>query len=152
MCGAPNSASIAGPSGVRVSVRPSCHRRWWNAGDRNATLASSGPSPRRIKQPRGIRPDIDSGADLGQPARLFVDLDVEAGLQQADRGGEPADPAADDRDGCVPRCHASHHGRLPNSAPTNQETTVDEIRFGPQLRCNIPTSHFSVEIQQRRRY
>ena len=36
-----------------------------------------------------------------EPARLLVDLDVEAGLQQADRGGEPADAAADDRNGNV---------------------------------------------------
>jgi hypothetical protein len=42
--------------------------------------------PETKQEPRGIRPDIDSGTDLGQPACLFVHLDVEPGLQQADRG------------------------------------------------------------------
>ena len=47
---------------------------------------------------RGVRPDIDAGADLAEQARLLVDLNVEAGLQQADRRGQPADAAADDGD------------------------------------------------------
>ena len=50
---------------------------------------------------RGVRPDVDAGADLGEQARLLIDLHVEAGLQQADRGGQPADAAADDRDSDV---------------------------------------------------
>ena len=59
--------------------------------------------PEPDQEPRRVRPDVDAGADLGEPARLLVDLDVEAGLQQADRGGQPADAAADDRNGNVLR-------------------------------------------------
>ena len=47
------------------------------------------------QQARGVRPDVDAGADFGQQARLLVDLHVEAGLQQAKRRGEAADAAAD---------------------------------------------------------
>ena len=60
-----------------------------------AFLAKSEPD----QDARGVRADVDAGADLAEQARLLVDLHVEAGLQQADRGGEPADAAADDGDG-----------------------------------------------------
>ena len=59
-----------------------------------AFLAKAEPD----QKARRVRPDVDAGADFGEQARLLIDLHVEAGLQQADRGGEPADAAADDRD------------------------------------------------------
>ena len=62
--------------------------------DLGAFLAEAEPD----QDPRCVRPDIDARADLREQARLLVDLHVEAGLQQVERGGEPADAAADDRD------------------------------------------------------
>ena len=62
---------------------------------------------------RCIRADVDAGADLAEQARLLVHLYVEAGLQQADRGGESADAAADDGD---PDVFGRHHAtRLPRT-------------------------------------
>src|ERR1041384_500858 len=54
---------------------------------------------------RGVRADVDAGAHLAEQARLLVDLDVKAFFQQADRGGQPADPAADDGNSQVLRSH-----------------------------------------------
>ena len=45
-----------------------------------------------------VRPHVDSAADFGQLGRLLVDLDVEAGSVQGDRGGETAEAGADDGD------------------------------------------------------
>ena len=45
-----------------------------------------------------VRPHVDAAADLGQLGRLLVDIDLEAGLAQRQRGGEAADAAADHRD------------------------------------------------------
>ena len=83
-------------SRVKVSVQPSvpaalveerrakCHT--------GAFLAEAEP----YQDSRSVRADVDTGANLAQEARLLIDLHVIAGLQQADRGGEPADTAADD--------------------------------------------------------
>jgi len=47
---------------------------------------------------RRVRPHVDAAADMGQGGRLFVDVDVEPGAAQRQRGGEPADAGADHGD------------------------------------------------------
>jgi hypothetical protein len=47
---------------------------------------------------RGVRPHVDAAADMGQGGRLFVDIDLEPGAAQRQRGGEPADAGADHGD------------------------------------------------------
>jgi hypothetical protein len=47
-----------------------------------------------VQNARSVRADLDAGTDLAQGDRLLIDVDVEAGLQQRERGGEPADTAA----------------------------------------------------------
>ena len=50
------------------------------------------------QQARGVGADLDAGADLADARRLLVDMDVEPGLQQMQRGRQAADAAADDGD------------------------------------------------------
>ena len=45
-----------------------------------------------------IRAHVDAAADLGELGRLLVDVDLEPGSAQRQRGGEAADAAADHRD------------------------------------------------------
>ena len=45
----------------------------------------------------GIGADLDAGADLGKFRRLLVDFDVVAGLHQARRRRQAADPGAGDQ-------------------------------------------------------
>ena len=52
-----------------------------------------------VQDARGVRADLDAGADLAQLARLLVDVDVEARPQQRQRSRGAADAAADDRNG-----------------------------------------------------
>jgi hypothetical protein len=54
--------------------------------------------PESVQDPRGVRADLDAGAHLRQLAGPLVDVDVEAGLQQRQRGAQAADAAADDGD------------------------------------------------------
>ena len=96
MCGAPNSLldRVAEPRlGQRAAVLPAALMKERRA-ERHlgAFLAEAEPD----QEARGVRADVDAGADFAEQARLLVDLHVEAGLQQADRGGQPADAAADD--------------------------------------------------------
>ncbi len=96
--------------GQRAAVVPAAlmkERR--PVGDPGAFLAEAEPD----QKARCVRPDVDAGADFGEQPRLLVDLHVETGLQQADRGGEPADAAADDRDPDVLLCH--YATRLPRT-------------------------------------
>src|SRR5262245_41436301 len=50
----------------------------------------------REQNARAVGADLDAGADLLELARLFVNLDVDAALEQGQRRGEPADAGADD--------------------------------------------------------
>jgi hypothetical protein len=51
-----------------------------------------------VQDPRGVRADLDARADLAQRPRALVDVDVEARLQQGQRGREAADAASDHAD------------------------------------------------------
>jgi hypothetical protein len=51
-----------------------------------------------VQDARGVRADLNAGADLAQRRGPLVDVDVEAGLQQRERCAEAADASADDRD------------------------------------------------------
>src|SRR5262245_47483064 len=64
------------------------------------------------QQSRGVRSDVDTGAEFGEPARLLIDPDIEAGPQQADRSGESADAAADNRDGRVSGGHSGDYSEF----------------------------------------
>src|SRR5262249_15865000 len=50
----------------------------------------------RKQNARAVRADLDAGADLLELARLFVNLDIDAALEQGKRGGQPTDAGADD--------------------------------------------------------
>jgi hypothetical protein len=56
------------------------------------------------QQARGVGADLDAGADLADGGRLLVDMDIETGLQQLQRGREATDASADDGDPhfCLP--------------------------------------------------
>ena len=113
MCGAPNSFSMSVAErrlGQRAAVVPAALMEERRA-ERHLGAFLAKPEP--DQDARRVRADVDAGADLAEQARLLVDLHVEAGLQQADRGGEPADAAADDGD---PDVLGRHHAtRLPRT-------------------------------------
>src|SRR4029077_1265891 len=46
---------------------------------------------------RRVRAHVDAAADMGQHRHLLVDIDLEPGLAQRQRGGQAADAAAEDR-------------------------------------------------------
>ncbi len=73
-----------------------------------------------MEQPRGVGADLDAGADLADARRLLVDLHVEAGLQQMQRGGEPADAAADDGHF---HCRTCRHTASPSSHRLPRQAT-----------------------------
>ncbi len=69
----------------------------------NGERPHAGAIERRLEaeadqQARGVGADLDAGADLADARRLLVDMDVEPGLQQVQRGRQAADAAADDGD------------------------------------------------------
>ena len=51
-----------------------------------------------VQDARGVRADLDAGADLAQRRRLLVDVHVQARAQQRERRREAADASADDAD------------------------------------------------------
>jgi hypothetical protein len=51
-----------------------------------------------MQHARGVGTDLDAGPDLADRTGALVDVDVEPGLQQRQRCGDPPDAAADDRD------------------------------------------------------
>ena len=51
-----------------------------------------------VQQTRGVRTDLNARADLAEPGRSLVHMDVETGLKQRKRRGKSADAAADYRD------------------------------------------------------
>ena len=69
----------------------------------------------RVQHAGAVGADLDAGADLLELGRLLVDLDVEPALEQRQRGGQPADAAADDDDLCPP---ASLAAALNQPTPT----------------------------------
>jgi hypothetical protein len=54
--------------------------------------------PEPVQDPGRVRADLDAGADLGELTGLLVDVNVEASLEQGERGGEAPDAAAGDAD------------------------------------------------------
>ena len=103
---------------------------------------------------RGVRADVDAGADFAEQARLLVDLHVEAGLQQADRGGEPADAAADDGDPDVARapftrraCRAPGRSPRPRRPGRRRRTAraAASSAPAPDRRGYAPSSAFTPE-------
>jgi hypothetical protein len=54
--------------------------------------------PQAVQDARRVGADLDAGADLADGRSALVDVDVEAGLQERQRGCDPTDTAADDRD------------------------------------------------------
>ena len=59
---------------------------------------SSRLDPERAQHLDGVRPELQSGADLAELAGAFVDVDLEAALAQRAGGREPADARLDHRD------------------------------------------------------
>jgi hypothetical protein len=51
-----------------------------------------------VEGARRVGPHVDAAADLRELGRLLVDVDVEAGPPERDRGGEPPEAGADDGD------------------------------------------------------
>ena len=64
----------------------------------HALAVEPGAEAEPVQDPHRVRRHVDAAADLGQLRRLLVDIDLEPGLAQRHRGGEPADAAADDSD------------------------------------------------------
>src|SRR5215470_5674988 len=81
------------------------------------------------EQARGIGADLDAGADLADPRRLLVDLDVEAGLQEVQGGGEPAEAAADDGD--------FHSWARATARGAWLRAEVARLSFGPRASCAL---------------
>ena len=52
----------------------------------------------REQDARAVGADLDAGADFLEPIRLFVNLDVDATLEQGQRRGQSTDAGADDND------------------------------------------------------
>src|ERR1700722_2450480 len=60
--------------------------------------------PERVKHAGAVGADLYTSAELAQFRRLLVDIDLDAAANERQRGDEPADAAADDRD--VVHCRA----------------------------------------------
>jgi hypothetical protein len=56
-----------------------------------------------MEDARGVGADLDARADLAYRRGSLVDVDVEPGLQERERGRDAADAAADDRDRVLSR-------------------------------------------------
>src|SRR5262249_51881838 len=50
----------------------------------------------RKQNARAVGADLNTGADLLELARLFVNLNIDAALEQGKRGGQPTAAGADD--------------------------------------------------------
>src|SRR5258707_8626893 len=61
----------------------------------------------RKQNARAVGADLDAGADFLELVRLFVDLDIDAALEQGKRRSQSTDPGADDGD-----IFRRAHGRL----------------------------------------
>jgi hypothetical protein len=48
-----------------------------------------------VEHAGAVRADLDASADLLELGRLLIDLDVEAALEQGQRGGQSANAGAD---------------------------------------------------------
>ena len=68
--------------------------------------------PERAEYLDRVRADLDAGADLLEPRRTFVDLDLDAALAQRDRRREPADAAAHDDDPKRTSCASNGHSQV----------------------------------------
>ena len=62
------------------------------------TVAQRTLQPEREQHARAVRRNLHARAELGEPRRLLVDLDVVAVAQQCERSREAADARADDQD------------------------------------------------------
>jgi len=62
----------------------------------------------REQNARAVGADLDAGADLLELARLFVNFDVDAALEQRKRRGQATDAGADDKD-LFRRAHGGFH-------------------------------------------
>ena len=97
--GAPKNSSAAAPSSACSSRDPSSQRSRSTASGRTPISRKSGQQTELVDQPNGIRAELKRRADLGQrraPARTPPPRRLSASRRQ--RGGEPADASADDRD------------------------------------------------------
>jgi hypothetical protein len=54
--------------------------------------------PEAVQDTRGVRADLDAGANLTEGRRPLVDVDVVTTREQRQGGGQPADPTPDDAD------------------------------------------------------
>ena len=83
-----------------------------------------------MQQPRGVGADLNARANLADPRRLLMDLDVDAGVQEMQRGRQTADAAADnDRF----HCNTCRHTARPSRHPLPRQATCMSGRTSTRL-------------------
>ena len=86
-------------------------------------LAQRSFQPEREQHARAVRRNLHARAELGEFARLLVDLDVVAVAQQRERGREAADARADDQDAHTLR----HSGRREAAVRTIHNHRIRDV-------------------------
>ena len=70
----------------------------------NGRLSDGWSQSQIVEHMHGICAHLDAGADFAQHGRLFVNLDIVAGLHQAGSGGQPSQPCAGDENFIAHMC------------------------------------------------
>src|SRR5262249_55912235 len=93
--GVPNRSMLLSPRSNQVQVSPVPQlaplRPYLDLGERRFQAE-------RKQDARAVGADLDAGADLLELARLFVNRNVDAALEQGQRRAQSADAGADDKD------------------------------------------------------
>ena len=83
--------------------------------------------------------DLHAGAELLQFGGLLVDVDIDAVPDQRQRGGQPADAAADDRNALVCRHAAQSTLSCPALCRASTPDYPNESRGWPGIRSSKAT-------------
>src|SRR5215468_11256627 len=88
----------------------------------------------RKQDPSAVGADLDAGAHFLELVRLFVNLNVDAALEQGKRRGQSTDAGADDND-----LSRRVHGRLHTLRGTDGE---------PRVHCDFTPEAFTTAVQR----
>ena len=85
-----------GPVGIRVAGQRIVHS---TAGGESAFSQAPRGLADAVEHMKDVRAELDAAADGAERGRAFEHADRDAVARERKRGGEPAEPAADDQDG-----------------------------------------------------